>query len=123
MNFAMATLGLKEMGKFLWEGREKSLPSWLSQFSFLVFGGGCYASFHQKPVVKIIQLISFSSCVVVWNASLLKVFSVKINGSKKMETLRIIRLVKYNAFLSQLLQYFRVSIEGSFISVAKYKLL
>jgi hypothetical protein len=34
MNFAMATLGLKEMGKFLWEGREKSLPSWLSQFSF-----------------------------------------------------------------------------------------
>ena len=22
MNFAMATLGLKEMGKFLWEGRE-----------------------------------------------------------------------------------------------------
>ena len=34
MNFAMATLGLKEMVKFLWEGREKSLPSWLSQFSF-----------------------------------------------------------------------------------------
>ena len=30
----MATLGLKEMGKFLWEGREKSLPCWLSQFSF-----------------------------------------------------------------------------------------
>ena len=29
----MATLGLKEMGKFLWEGREKVLPSWLSQFS------------------------------------------------------------------------------------------
>ena len=23
----MATLGLKEMGKFLWEGREKGLPS------------------------------------------------------------------------------------------------
>ena len=23
MNFAMATLGLKEMGKFFWEGREK----------------------------------------------------------------------------------------------------
>jgi hypothetical protein len=34
MNFAMATLGLKEMEKFLWEGREKCLPSWLSQFSF-----------------------------------------------------------------------------------------
>ena len=29
----MATLGLKEMGKFLWEGREKDLPCWLSQFS------------------------------------------------------------------------------------------
>ena len=33
MNLAMATLGLKEMGKFLWEGRKKVLPSWLSQFS------------------------------------------------------------------------------------------
>ena len=32
-NSAMATYGLKEMRKFLWEGREKSLPSWLSQFS------------------------------------------------------------------------------------------
>ena len=29
-NSAMATLGLKEMGKFLWEGREKGLPCWLS---------------------------------------------------------------------------------------------
>ena len=29
----MATLGLKEMEKFLWEGTEKSLPCWLSQFS------------------------------------------------------------------------------------------
>ena len=32
-NSAMATLGLQEMGKFLWEGREKGLPCWLSQFS------------------------------------------------------------------------------------------
>ena len=32
-NSAMATLGLKEMGKFLCEGREKGLPCWLSQFS------------------------------------------------------------------------------------------
>ena len=32
-NSAMGTLGLKEMGKFLREGREKSLPCWLSQFS------------------------------------------------------------------------------------------
>ena len=39
MSFAMATLGLKEMGKFLWEGREKSLPSWLSQFSFAKLRG------------------------------------------------------------------------------------
>ena len=29
----MATLGLKEMGKFFWEGRKKVLPIWLSQFS------------------------------------------------------------------------------------------
>ena len=29
----MATLGLKEMGKFLWEGMEKGQPCWLSQFS------------------------------------------------------------------------------------------
>ena len=34
MNFAVAKLDLKKMGKFLWEGREKILPSWLSQFSF-----------------------------------------------------------------------------------------
>ena len=33
-NLAMATLGLKELRKFLWEGREKVLPCWLSQFSF-----------------------------------------------------------------------------------------
>jgi len=34
MNFAMTVLNLKEMRKFLWEGREKSLPSWLSLSSF-----------------------------------------------------------------------------------------
>ena len=67
----MATLGLKEMGKFIWEGREKSHPSWLSQFSFaktfgkckkkkLVFhfGGGSHASFPQKPVVKYVTYFS-----------------------------------------------------------------
>ena len=32
-NFAMANLGLKEVGKFLLDGREKGLPCWLSQFS------------------------------------------------------------------------------------------
>ena len=36
-NSAMATLGLKEMEKFLWESREKVLPCWLSQFSFAKF--------------------------------------------------------------------------------------
>ena len=45
----MATLGLKEMGKFLWEGREKVLPSWLSQFSSANFP----ISF--KPKVAIIS--------------------------------------------------------------------
>ena len=35
-NSAMATLGLKEMGKFLRKGKEKSLPSWQSQFSYFV---------------------------------------------------------------------------------------
>ena len=56
INFAMATLGLKETGKFLWEGREKGLPSWLSQFtkSKLVFHFwvGRHAAFPQKPVVN-----------------------------------------------------------------------
>ena len=32
-NSAMATLALKDMGKFLWEGRKKGLSCWLSQFS------------------------------------------------------------------------------------------
>ena len=30
-NSAIATLGLKEMGKFLWESRKKGLPCWLSR--------------------------------------------------------------------------------------------
>ena len=33
-NFAMAALGLKQMGKILSEVREKVLPSWLCQLSF-----------------------------------------------------------------------------------------
>jgi hypothetical protein len=32
-NIAMATLGLKKIGKFLWEGKEKGLPCWVPQFS------------------------------------------------------------------------------------------
>ena len=58
----MATSDLNEMGKFLWEGRGKGLPCWLSQFSVLLenvkknlvfyFEGGSQTSFPQKPVVK-----------------------------------------------------------------------
>ena len=44
----MATLGLKEMGKFLWEGREKSLPNWLSPFQ-----GWTPCLYPSKPVVKL----------------------------------------------------------------------
>ena len=43
----MATLGLKEMGKFLWEGREKVLSSWLSQFFPISF----------KPKVAIAKFV------------------------------------------------------------------
>ena len=57
----MATLGLKEMEKFLWEGREKGLPCWLSQFSktkckkkfwYYEKWGGRHASFPPRPSVK-----------------------------------------------------------------------
>ena len=60
-NFAMAALGLKQMGKLFCEVRKKVLPSWLCQFSFaklrqptgqtffpnmvLHFGVGRHASF------------------------------------------------------------------------------
>ena len=52
-NSAMATLGLKEMGKFLWEGREKSLPRYAVGCLILVLLN-CHASFPQKPVVMTI---------------------------------------------------------------------
>ena len=53
MNFAMATLGLKEMGKFLWEGRKKSMPSWLSQFSFAKLRDpNLYKKFYQDVIDK-----------------------------------------------------------------------
>ena len=54
----MATLALKEMGKLLWEGREKSLPTWQTFLENakknLVFHFGVerHASFPQKPVVN-----------------------------------------------------------------------
>ena len=57
----MATLGLKKMGKFLWEGREKVLPCWLSQFSVLLenvkknlvfhIGVGHYASIPKNNLL------------------------------------------------------------------------
>ena len=46
----MATLGLEEMGKFRWEGREKENAKKNLVFHF---GGGHHASFPQKPVAKI----------------------------------------------------------------------
>ena len=72
----MATLGLKEMGKFLWEVREKSLPSWLSQFSFAKHSSlgkckkrvwycekrvGHHASFRPRQSAKIGHVIQQSS--------------------------------------------------------------
>ena len=62
-NSNMATLGLKEMGKFLWEGREKVLPSLVLLLEdakknlVFHFGGRRHASFPQKPVYKEIQYI------------------------------------------------------------------
>ena len=58
-NFAMATLGLKEMGKFLWEGREKGLPCWLSQFSKTYFSLPSQKNFpiSFKPKVAIAEFI------------------------------------------------------------------
>ena len=44
----MATLGLKEMGKFLWEGRENAKENLVFHFE-----GGRHASFPQKSVVKL----------------------------------------------------------------------
>ena len=41
----MTTLGLKEMGKFLWKGRENAKKNLVFHF-----GVGRHASFPQKPV-------------------------------------------------------------------------
>ena len=53
-NSAMATIGLKERGKFLWEGREESLSLLLSQFSKngCEMRGGRHASFPPRRSVK-----------------------------------------------------------------------
>ena len=50
----MATLGLKEMGKFLWEGRKIGLSRWLSQFSKTKLrqptGQNFFPTFYQFPI-------------------------------------------------------------------------
>ena len=48
MNFAMATLGLKEMGKFLWEVREKGLPCWLYQVSMIANRSNFFLTFLKE---------------------------------------------------------------------------
>ena len=61
-NSAMATLGLKQIGKFLWEGREKSLPCWLPQFSFpisfkpKVTINGCFWKMQRKTWYSIFRM-------------------------------------------------------------------
>ena len=64
----MATLGLKEMGKFLWEGREKGMPYWLSQRSG-INNLPCYVknvfsvqTTSQKPVYLGYFVISYLFC-------------------------------------------------------------
>ena len=83
-NSAMATLGLKEMGKFLWEGREKGLPCWLSQFSRIV----PFPSNLRQP-----QQSSFGKCKKVWyyekwvgpHASFPPRRSVKYSNQKRLD--------------------------------------
>ena len=70
----MATLGLKEMGKFLWEGRNFPISFkpkvaiaeffWKMQrktWYIFHFGGGRHADFPQKPVVKVFLMVSMSA--------------------------------------------------------------
>ena len=67
----MATLGLKEMGKFLWEGREKGLPSWLSQFSFAKLRqptGQTFFPTFPKEFSHFLQTLSSHSKVLLENA-------------------------------------------------------
>ena len=52
MNFDITTLGLKEMEKLLWEGREQSLPSWLSQFSFPTSFKVCLENAKKSGIMK-----------------------------------------------------------------------
>ena len=67
----MATLGLKEMGKFLWKGREKGLPCNKSYVSFVNVSEShmCNLSMYQKSM----YLKAMSHIVSV----------LKVMGSKK----------------------------------------
>ena len=51
----MATLGLKEMGKFLWEGKEKSLPCWLFSLAKLNYGCPNCCISYQHIVVLLVE--------------------------------------------------------------------
>ena len=78
MNFAMATLGLKEMGKFLWEGREKSLPSWLSQFSFAKKSGIMKSGLDAMPLFLLDDLL------INWQTKKTWLLSPDKNGGLEM---------------------------------------
>jgi hypothetical protein len=61
----MATLGLKEMGKFLWKGRGKSLSSWLSQFNFAKLRqptGQTFFPTFPKEFSHFLQILGSHSC-------------------------------------------------------------
>ena len=72
-NFAMATLGLKEMGKFLWEGREKSLPSWLSQLSFAKLRPPTGQTFFPKEFPHFLQTYGSHSWVLLESNEIKKI--------------------------------------------------
>ena len=79
MNLAMATLGLNEMGKFLWEGREKSLPSSGSNLLLLIKS---YDSVQ-------LNILMFIRCVINGNASKcydgLKIINILSDNVSKKE--------------------------------------
>ena len=88
MNSAMATLGLKELGKFLWEGREKGLPclaklNWDSQLGKLF----SYLPISFKPKVAIAKFIEKMQK---------KKFVITKSGLDAMPLFLLDDLLKYN---------------------------
>ena len=61
-NTALATLGLKKMEKFLWEGREKTLPSWLSQFSSAL-GSHCKIHWENAKNCLVLSKVGWTACL------------------------------------------------------------